>query len=198
MKTLTKMSHLNPAISIPDNEDYPDWGSTAKKAKVEAVEKRGNGRSYKYSYLPRPSGKEKLYQVFTTKKSPWKKIDVMGITFDREIFMPMKELGQYPEPAVCIISLADNQLAALNARRKDMEKYHIAEATGEEFHGLVSELTVIKLFPGKTDQSIIPLSRMVELAQEAVESALPETQPKPGSEPENSGSDSSSSKEGGK
>ncbi|RME82484.1 MAG: hypothetical protein D6785_07800 [Planctomycetota bacterium] len=106
---------IDPIVPVMEREDYEGW--TDLNLATER-ERRG---AFKVTWLPEPSGKKALYAIGLKPSCPRKAITIFGITFEKEVFSPITEIGQLPEPVQVVVELAENQIEAIKKRAEVLE-----------------------------------------------------------------------------
>ena len=170
----------DPLSPVIEKENYEEW--TDAKLATER-DRRG---AFKYSWLPKPSGKKKLYTIGLSGDCPRKNITMFGITFEKEIFKPITEPGQIPEPVQAVVELADNQVEAIRKRAEVLELEYLdvvqephplnpaftVTVAGDYKRFKVSDYLIIQELPiKKWDKNIISMYELQSMMSQQLELA---------------------------
>lgn len=171
-----------PLESIKKETTYEPWKDLSL-----ATERNARG-VWKYSYLPEPEGDLSCYVIGLKKECPRKNITLFGLTFEKEIFKPITEQGQMPEPVMAVAKLAENQVEAIKKRASVTEleyfevtqephpmnpQFNISVSLEGKTFKLIDYIIIRKLPISDWQENTISMYEMNELMAQGVQQELP-------------------------
>ena len=178
----------DPLMPVMKRDEYEEWED------LKFATERDRRGAFKYSWLPKPSGKKKLYVIGLKQDCPRKHLSIFGITFEKEIFSPVTEPGVLPEPVQAVVELADNQVEAIKKRAGVLEVEYLevkqnphpmnpnfmVTESGEYKKFCPADYLIIREIPiSKWDKTVISMYELNDLMAKAMEEkAMASEEPK--------------------